>query len=1157
MERPSYNKREGVKKKIVIADVSHALESAARDAADASLTVDSNEKASLLTAKGWKDMGRNIWKNNLAREYYRQKEIVAARKEIAEKGNIYVRDGGTEEQHEATMKAVVEQFSSDAVEAAIHQEAGEMRKVLEESRLQKQIYNALYDFATRPIDATDPGQEDVIKNHLRENVKIAVQQLGDKNVLDQGTMFADNIVEVATHIRANIAHYEGVEDIKKDYEIVIGRARLGARTEAGFNTADRILEKMQSTRFGAAIASPLAVGAAAAVATIASKAAFSRAMAWATFGAAGAGAGALAYAQESKRFKEERRMHAREKAVGKDVAGVPETMRPRRADMERYAHEMIPAIVLTNTLNTAVDEGDAESVLATLCEIEARIQLSDRQKIDLISYSGVSSVAQERLALDIARATAKARLKEYPGLTPTSIDQRIFHAKHYLTGHEKGINAKDKLFDAMRKKRAWKMGVIGTAVGLTVGTAAQEAVAAVSADQVGVFESGAGKQTFLKSLGAWLHGDSTVNAAPVVSVEASVQAPTTRTVTIQSTRDISLNPQQYAVQRHGMIDVNRRFGWQDWGTRHPDFDELGLSGGGKEGAKLITGADGKQYYEMSMRGMHRAGLARLHQSHADFRLLLTLSGDTQGRAFDFKFDANGRARIPVDSEAGKLLFKDVGSGGRHIFQFQGKAAEVGEFRNTPRGLAARIWATDRGANAIRTITSTITESHQETTTVPLPPSLPVPPAPQIPVARGLAIETPWLIPFVSRRAMERVRGVNPSVEAQDVSSPPQVEQSEASVTEGNENIAENNIPRVSSVEAPVEESAPRTSMVGIEANDNLNTGIPKQIDEKVSSRILKKLSINGSAFNGVTLDSGAIARAGLGPKYEVTIGGNKKIRFSSCYELGGGRVAVIAYIPEERDKYVARSYYLSNSQSMWRYLPQYVATNGVMRWFSKGYREESVTLPSDLQKALSGISKQGVQKVLSDINPEFVFAGTARAIARDEEEATFYGQVTDDSVKLKDVSISRDGKIAPEQLVIQEKESPVFAKPVGSWEVSNELYGKMFMETFDSKDGRFRYTFCRDESGRAWIGHIEMKVNKTNRVNSMGLQNKWVEAGDLVTPRYEYSDQAGEYAGTPNIKNSQYVDMYEKYISKIPVIQEYLKSVADRQKNQTVHTEAA
>ena len=65
-----------MKKKIVIVEHAQAVETEARDTAEARMTASQKE------LKGVKGFFKKIWKHNLFQEYYRQKEIASAREKI-------------------------------------------------------------------------------------------------------------------------------------------------------------------------------------------------------------------------------------------------------------------------------------------------------------------------------------------------------------------------------------------------------------------------------------------------------------------------------------------------------------------------------------------------------------------------------------------------------------------------------------------------------------------------------------------------------------------------------------------------------------------------------------------------------------------------------------------------------------------------------------------------------------------------------------------------------------------------------------------------------------------------------------------------------------------------------------------------------------------
>ncbi len=316
------------------------------------------------------------------------------------------------------------------------------------------------------------------------------------------------------------------------------------------------------------------------------------------------------------------------------------------------------------------------------------------------------------------------------------------------------------------------------------------------------------------------------------------------------------------------------------------------------------------------------------------------------------------------------------------------------------------------------------------------------------------------------------------------------------------------------------------------------------ISEAEGDGVLSKTEVHGSAYGSQNLTPDILRKEGFAPEHKIRVG-DQLIWFSSLpYEAKHDRLAVVAYV-ETAENTVARTFYLSSSQGVWRYLPEY-STNadGEISWFSKGWGEESITLPFAVQKALSMISKPD-QSLLEPENPSLIFAGTARKKEALRGPATYFSEVQERPQLLggnfyHDKSQGEIEKTPPEQLAFkEEKRKPDFSTLIDSWSQHSRLYGDVTVSVFPSKDLSLRYMVCRDWRGRAWIAGVE----NDSPIESTGLRKSWVDAGDIATPAYEYQfpgvDQTGGF-GNPNLRKGLYVDMYEKYLSKMPLIQEYL-----------------
>ena len=338
-------------------------------------------------------------------------------------------------------------------------------------------------------------------------------------------------------------------------------------------------------------------------------------------------------------------------------------------------------------------------------------------------------------------------------------------------------------------------------------------------------------------------------------------------------------------------------------------------------------------------------------------------------------------------------------------------------------------------------------------------------------------------------------------------------------------------------------------------------------EENINKVGTKKLKVND------------LKRAGLfPPRHKVKIE-NATILISQIFKVGD-RVAVIGYVKEDdSDKYIARSYYLSQSQGIWRYLPKYchrIIPGYKIPRYLKGYQEESVTIPISLQLALIEIHKnQKEGPVQVPGNPQFYFEGTARAVSGNDIDKKHY---IDEITLISRTTFKKDveeepkrfsfedanpyeghrmhPKVVPDQIEFKDpQKKPNFSHldPIGSIQQDTGLYGQITIDIYESTDKNLQYMFCRTQDNKkAWIGGIE---DVTKPIKSVGLREGWVDAGDLTTPAYEYQEQIGkkEYANyedqkvyDPRTGEYNYVDMFENYISKIPVIQEYLECCEKR-----------
>jgi len=313
-----------------------------------------------------------------------------------------------------------------------------------------------------------------------------------------------------------------------------------------------------------------------------------------------------------------------------------------------------------------------------------------------------------------------------------------------------------------------------------------------------------------------------------------------------------------------------------------------------------------------------------------------------------------------------------------------------------------------------------------------------------------------------------------------------------------------------------------------------------------SQSILQQTEIRGDKYKGNRLTREQLAQAGLSPKYTVDTAEGSM--FISAPFMAETRTAFIVYTQSEKG-IVARTYYLSGSHGMWKYLPNYTTKknpntgesdpNGGIAWYGKSMSQEAITAPFQLQKKLSQLAAK-VKPVDTGGNWDYYFAGTTKRLKYSGEHNpghSIYKEVGWEPMMLPGNLANRvGGKLPPEQVKISNAANkPDFSRRIDSYTNEHPAYGEIKNEVYLSHDGIYKYVFCTDGQGRTWIGNIQ--ANKA-RIGSTGVRSMWVDAGDLTTPAFDYREEAGGY-GNLGLQHGNYVDMYQKYVSKIPLIKEY------------------
>lgn len=510
--------------KIVIAGLDQNVRAQAVEAANARLNEELGEGG--FTKKVLK----GIWKGNVAREYYLAKYTSDAETQIREHENLLQHEGLSAEQYQT---ATTLRFAHE-YDDMLHQ--GEKRHaVLDQNEdgshntegyaLKQQIFRLVEGYAAGKF-ATEEDFHEEKKRLITESVKQGLT----KDHIGEGLLYTDNLLQIAQNVKAMVDYRVAtgesgnIDEILSNTDIVLGDARLGARTEAELSPTERIMKKLEGKAFVSETTMVTAVSAVYSVGSWATKTAIGAA---GRAVALGLGSGVTAALREKRMLKEERAQHAREMALGK---GDPEKLSGRREALEDARYETKSAREMTEQIGLmyapegdfkVTDKATFNEAVGMLAESQARIRVSDKRNIDLISYSEVGAVEKERFELDLALAKAKCDLRSFMesatddelkalGIAPGDIphlrsgDQDIldFVLTPQIDAVEgmlvegsddyEGIAQKDRIYAKVRAGRMGKAFLKGTVLGMFIGTAAQEAAAAALDSQQGFAESALG-----------------------------------------------------------------------------------------------------------------------------------------------------------------------------------------------------------------------------------------------------------------------------------------------------------------------------------------------------------------------------------------------------------------------------------------------------------------------------------------------------------------------------------------------------------------------------------------------------------------------------------------------------------------------------------------
>ena len=503
---------------VAVVDQTHDVEAAAKDYAETRLREESESAREAGRIKGFL---HRIWRgeNGIATKYFFNKYVEEAKQRAEEEGltALYTDDV---ELRNAAMGATIARFTSEYDES-IHEIAGERRQELSE--------DSPFGIAVKKLieNYVEGDSKDWSEEAFREAQSRIVRQLnqyGDgDSLVGEGKVRIDNIWQIAQAVRESVNHGESLDSVLQDVKIYTGESRSGVRTETHQSKIDKTIERLQRSKIGSLVG-PETVSLGAAIATGVFRVGRGSLMrAAGVTGMPGLLGGVFAGMRENKRLKEERAIHAREVAQGREFED-----KGRRAEIEKTRYETVAAKELIGSLEEFIEKEDLspeelqqgyESIVSAM----ARVYASDKLQADFISYSSVTEVESERFDLDVAIARAKVKLKGRLGDLPEefvadlgidkdgTVDDAIYKSTDVLYSLMDDRSKKDEAFKKLKRRRVAMAAATGVVTGFTIGLASQEALAFFDSGYDGLLENvltgegGGDRQTLLAGI---FHGES-------------------------------------------------------------------------------------------------------------------------------------------------------------------------------------------------------------------------------------------------------------------------------------------------------------------------------------------------------------------------------------------------------------------------------------------------------------------------------------------------------------------------------------------------------------------------------------------------------------------------------------------------------------------------
>ena len=287
----------------------------------------------------------------------------------------------------------------------------------------------------------------------------------------------------------------------------------------------------------------------------------------------------------------------------------------------------------------------------------------------------------------------------------------------------------------------------------------------------------------------------------------------------------------------------------------------------------------------------------------------------------------------------------------------------------------------------------------------------------------------------------------------------------------------------------------------------------------------------------------AFAKAGISFSEPVTEFETARFLFGSAFFVGN-RLFVPTIVEYEGKKNL-RVFYKSQSQGEFRLLP--AINKGLNDYglpgFDKGDTEYSLSPPAAIQAQLANHISRNFIHLDQDQADR-----TLRNILPVNTSLTKWQKYTEGKDHPSKAILARHNVVTPavlgpvgfdtgkfgnpaEVTVQKPDDGADFAAVMLTYDTTSATSGKIKARVFNSKNGRWQWTFFTDLSNRTWISNVRLLAAK---MTNFGLPAESASAcvGQLLSPIWEYRDQAYFHPSIPRVEH----DSLRSYVNNWPWI---------------------